>query len=126
MRIFGLLRSQRLTGRLLDKKGRPLQSGAVKWSSSKSDVVTVDGSGRLQSKGAGRCIVTASFENLTTDVPVEVVDLKAIEIGPASARVVGPVGTTIALSAILRNSKGMAVSWPIAWSSSRPAAATVS
>jgi uncharacterized protein YjdB len=126
VRIFGLLRSQRLTGRLLDKKGRPVQSGSIKWSSSKADIVTVDGSGRLQSKSAGRCVVTASFEKLSTDVPVEVVDLKAIEIAPASARLVGPVGTTMTLTAILKNSKGAPISWPTSWSSSRPATATVS
>ena len=126
VRIFGLQRSQRLTGRLLDKKGRPVQSGSIKWTSSKSDVVTVDESGRLQSKSAGRSVVTAAFETLSTEVPVEVVDLKTIEIAPASARLVGPAGTTIALSALLRNSKGAPVSWPVSWSSSRPAIATVS
>lgn len=125
VRIFGLQRSQRLTGRLLDKKGRVVQSGSIQWTSSKSDVVAVDGSGRLQSKSAGRSVVTAAFESLTTDVPVEVVDLKAIEIAPASARLVGPVGTTIALSAVLKNSKGALVSWPVSWSSSRPGIATV-
>ncbi len=126
VRIFGLERSQRLTGRLVDKKGHPVQSGSLKWSSSKNDVVTVDSSGKLQPKSAGRSVVTASFENLSTDVPVEVVDLKAIETAPASARLVGPVGTTMLLSAILKNSKGMPVSWPVSWSSSRPATATIS
>ena len=126
VRILGLQRSQRLTGRLVDKKGRPVQSGSLKWSSSKNDVVTVDSSGRLQSKSAGRSVVTASFENLSTDVPVEVVDLKVIEIAPASARLVGPVGTTMILSAILKDSKGTPVSFPVSWTSSRPATATIS
>jgi len=126
VRIFGLGRSQRLTGRIVDKKGRPVQSGTLNWASSKSDVVTVDGSGRLQSKNAGRAVVTASFEKLSTEIPVEVVDVKTLEIAPTSARLVGPVGTTMALSAVLKNSKGMPVPWPVSWSSSRPAAATVS
>ncbi len=126
VRIFGLQRSQRLSGRLVDKKGRPVPSASLNWTSSKSDVVTVDGSGRLQSKSAGRSVVTASFDNLSADVPVEVVDLKTIEIAPASARLVGPVGTTMVLSAILKNSKDALVSWPVAWSSSRPATATIS
>ncbi len=126
VRIFGLGRSQRLTGRVVDRKGRPVQSGSLTWSSSKGDVVTVDGSGRLQSKSAGRAVVTASFEKLSTEIPVEIVDVNTIEIAPTSARLVGPVGTTIALSAVLKNSKGMPVSSPVSWSSSRPAAATVS
>ncbi len=122
--IFGLQRSQRLTGRLVDRKGRPVPSGSLSWSSSRSDVVTVDASGRLQSKSAGRAVVRASFQKLSTEIPVEVVDLKTIEIAPASARLVGPVGTTMALSAALKNTKGMPVSWPVSWSSSRPAVAT--
>lgn len=126
VRIFGLERSQRLTGRLLDKKGRPVQGGALHWTSSRSDVVTVDGSGKLQTKSAGRSVVTASFEKLSTDVPVEVVDLRAIEIAPSSARLVGPVGTTMALTVTLKSSKGQRVSWPVSWSSSRPATATIS
>ncbi|HYV42924.1 MAG TPA: Ig-like domain-containing protein [Thermoanaerobaculia bacterium] len=126
VRIFGLERSQRLTGRVVDKKGRLVQSGSLTWSSSRSDVVAVDGSGRLQSKSAGRAVVVASFEKLSTEIPVEVVDLKTIEITPTSARLVGPVGTTMPLSAVLKNSKGTPVSWPVSWSSSRPAAATVS
>ena len=126
VRIFGLGRSQRLTGRVVDRKGRPVQSGSLTWSSSKGDVVTVDGSGRLQSKGAGRAVVTASFEKLSTEILVEVVDVNTIEIAPNSARLVGPVGTTMPLSAVLKNSKGMPVSSPVSWSSSRSAAATVS
>ncbi len=126
VRIFGLGRSQRLIGLLVDKKGRPVPSRGLKWSSSKSDVVTVDGSGRLQSKGAGRAVVTASSEKLSTEVPVEVVDVKTIEIAPASARLVGPAGTTIVLTAVLKSSKGVPVSWPVTWSSSRPAAASIS
>ncbi len=126
VRIFGLQRSQRLTGRLLDKKGLPMPSSALKWSSSKADVVTVDSSGRLQSKSPGRSVVTASFEKLTADVPVEVVDLKTLEIAPSSARLVGPVGTTMVLSSVLKNSQGAPISFPVAWSSSRPATATIS
>src|ERR1700693_5665883 len=61
VKIFGLQRIQRLTGRLVDKKGRPLAAGGLQWSSSKSDVVTVDGSGKPQAKGAGTAGGAASF-----------------------------------------------------------------
>src|SRR6185369_11316183 len=71
VKIYGLKRVQRLTGRILDKKGVPVRAGAIQWSSSKSDVVTVDGSGKLQSQKEGRSIVTASFEKLTAQIPVE-------------------------------------------------------
>lgn len=126
LKIYGLKKVQRLTGRVMDKKGVPLRVGAIQWSSSKSDVVTVDGSGKLQSLKEGRSIVTASFEKLSAQVPVEVVDVKAIEIAPASAHLVGPTGTTIALTVVVRNAEGKPVSRPITWTSSKPSVATIS
>jgi len=126
VKIYGLKRAQRLTGRVMDKKGVPVRAGALKWSSSKSDVVTVDSSGKLQSLKEGRSIVTASFEKLSAQVPVEVVDVKAIEIAPASAHLVGPAGTTIALTGVVRNAEGKPVSRPITWTSSKPAVAKIS
>jgi hypothetical protein len=126
VKIYGLKKVQRLTGRIMDKKGVPLRAGALQWSSSKSDVVTVDGSGKLQSLKEGRSIVTASFEKLSAQIPVEVVDVKSIEIAPASAHLVGPTGTTIALTAVVRNAEGKPVSRPMTWTSSKPAVATIS
>jgi hypothetical protein len=124
VKIYGLKRAQRLTARLLDKKGRPVPGG-LQWSSSKSDVLAVDASGKLQSLKEGRSIVTASFQQLSAQVPVEVVDVKSIEIAPASAHLVGPVGTTIALTAVVRNSENKPVSRPITWTSSKPAVAKI-
>ena len=126
VKIYGLQRIQRLTGRLVDKKGRPLAIGSLKWSSSRSDIVTVDSSGKLQSKAEGRAVVTATFEKLSVQVPVEVVDVKSIDIAPASAQLVGPVGTTIAVMASVKNSSGKPLSRTIAWTSSKPAVATIS
>ena len=126
MKIYGLQRVQRLTGRLVDRKGRPLTIGSLQWSSSKNDIVTVDGSGKLQSKAEGRAVVTATFEKLSVQVPVEVVDVKTIDIAPASAHLVGPAGTTITATASVKNSNGKPLSRPVTWTSSRPAVATIS
>lgn len=124
VKIYGLQRSQRLTGALMDRKGRPM-SGALQWSSSKTDVVTVDG-GKLQSKAEGRAIVTVSFQQLSASVPVEVIDVKTVEVLPAAAHLVGPVGTTLALSAVVKNSKDRPSSRPVAWKSLNPGVAAVS
>ena len=86
----------------------------------------MDGSGKLESLKEGRAVVTASFEKLSVQVPVEVVDVKSIEIAPASAHLVGPTGTTIALTAVVRNAEGKPVSRPMTWTSSKPAVATIS
>jgi len=126
VKIFGLQRVQRLTGRVVDRKGRAVPGASPQWASSKPEVVTVDASGKLESKAEGKAIVTASFEKLSVPVPVEVFDVKSIEIAPLSAHVVGPVGTTTALSATLKNTKGNPISWPLVWTSSRPRVAAVS
>jgi uncharacterized protein YjdB len=125
VKIFGIGRTQRLTGNLVDRKGQPLNIGIVTWSSSRPDVVTVDSSGKLQSKAEGKAIVTASYEKLSVQVPVDVVDVASIDIVPISVNVVGPAGTTHALSATVRNSNGKTLSWPIVWTSSRPRVATI-
>jgi uncharacterized protein YjdB len=126
VKIFGLQRVQRLTGRPVDKKGRTVPGAKLTWASSKPEVVVVDGAGKLESKGEGKAVVTVSLQSLSVQVPVEVLDVKSIEIAPASAHVVGPGGTTMALSATLKNSGGKPVSLPIHWTSSRPEVATVS
>jgi hypothetical protein len=126
VKIYGLQRIERLTGRLVDRKGRPLPAGSLQWSSSRNDVVTVDGSGKLQSKGEGNAVVTATFEKLSVQVPVEVVDVKTIDISPASAHLVGPPGTTISVTASVRNSSGKPLTRPVVWTSSKPAVAAIS
>jgi len=126
VKIFGLQRIQRLTGRLVDKKGRPLAAGGLQWSSSKSDVVTVDGSGKLQAKGAGTAVVTATFEKLSVQVPVEVVDVNTIDLAPNSANLVGPAGSTIAVTAAVKNSSGKPILRPVTWTSSKSAVAKIS
>jgi uncharacterized protein YjdB len=126
VKIYGLQRVQRLTGRLVDRKGRPLAIGSLQWSSSKNDIVTVDGSGKLQSKGEGSAVVTATFEKLSVQVPVEVVDVRTIDIAPASAHIVGPAGTTITVTASVKKSNGKLLSRPVSWTSSTPSVATIS
>ena len=126
IKIYGLQRIQRLTGRALDKKGRPVPGVKLTWTSSRPDVVAVDGAGKLESKGEGKAVVTAASQGLSAQIPVEVFDVKSMEVAPTTANIVGPAGTTVALSAILKNSKGASVSQPIHWTSSRPSVATVS
>jgi len=126
VKMFGLGRTTRLTGRALDKKGRPVEGIAIAWQSSKPEVVNVDSSGKLESKAEGKSIVTASFQKLSMQVPVEVLDFKTIEIAPMTAHLVGPVGTAMSLTTTLKNSRGAAVTGPVAWTSTNPKVAKVS
>ena len=116
VRLYGIDRPQRLTARVLDKKGQPVEGGpSPNWSSSKREVVEVDSSGRLTSKGAGKASVTASLDNLSAllDIVHNAADVDVIDFGAQ-------------LAATVKSSKDQKVSEPIAWSSSDERVATVS
>jgi len=127
VKIYGLERPLRLVARVLDRKGQPVtDTRAPGWSSSRPDVVEVDASGRLLSKKEGKAMVTASLEKLSTQVSVEVLDVKVVEVTPLAARLVGPPGTALPLQAVVKNSRNEPVSIPVTWSSSDDKIATVS
>jgi uncharacterized protein YjdB len=127
VKIYGLEKPQRVVARVLNKKGEPLtEAPAPSWASSNREVVEVDAGGRILSKKEGKSVVTASIEGLSAQVSVEVVDAQAVEITPLSARLLGPAGTTLPLSGVVKNSLDQAVSVPVMWSSSDEKVATVS
>ena len=127
IKIYGLERPQRLVARVLGKKGESMtDAGTVTWSSSRSDVAEVDAGGRVLSKKEGSAVVTATLGSLSTQVAVEVVDVKAVEVTPLTTRIVGPPGTSLPLQAVVRNSRDEAIAVPVTWSSSADAIATVS
>jgi uncharacterized protein YjdB len=125
LKIYGIGRSQRMTARLLDKKAQPIDEGSVTWSSSKDTVASIDASGRLTANGAGKTLISATFEKLVTQVPVEVIDIKTIEIVPPSLHLMGLPGTRLPLHATARDSKERAVEIPVQWASSNTDVATV-
>jgi hypothetical protein len=125
VRIYGLERSQRLTARVLDKKGRPLEETVPSFSSSKPDVVTVDTAGRVVAKGEGKAMLTVSFQKVSSQLPVEVIDIKGIDVLPPSIHLMGPVGTQFPVQATAKNSKDKPVDIKATWTSSKPAVATV-
>jgi uncharacterized protein YjdB len=127
VKIYGLERSQRITARVLDKKGQPLEGNpSINWASSHREIVDVDSGGRLTSKKEGKALVTASLESLSGQVSVEVVDVKAVEIRPLSAHLVGAAGTTLPLASVVTNSHDQPIPIPVSWSSSDEKVATVS
>jgi uncharacterized protein YjdB len=126
LKIYGLERSQRLTARLLDKKGQPLESGAPSWTSSNAAIAQAEPGGRVTSKGAGQATITATYEEVTASVPVEIVDVSTIEIAPPALSLIGPAGTSVPLSYTVRDSKQKAVAIEPSWTSANEKVATVS
>jgi hypothetical protein len=125
LKIYGIERSQRLTARVLDKNGQPIEPATPNWSSS-NDAVAAEPGGRLVAKRAGKAMVTATFEGVSAQVPVEVVDIASIEIAPPLLVLTGPVGTAIPISYVVRDSKQKAVDLKPVWSSANPKIATIS
>ena len=109
LKIYGLDRPQRLTARLLDKKGNPLEIGTANWESSRPAVASVDAGGLVNPKSEGKATITARYEKVSTEISIEVVDVKAVEVSPPAVHVIGPPGTSIPLQVVVRNSKDKAV-----------------
>jgi alpha-L-fucosidase 2 len=124
--IHGLERGQRLTARVLDKKGRPLEGRAPSWSSSDSGTASVDAGGRVVAKKAGKATVTAQLDEVSAQIPVEVVDVSTIEFSSPSLSVIGPAGTSLPLVWKVLDSRQAKVDLAPTWSSSDPKVATVS
>lgn len=128
-KIYGLERSQRLSGRLLDKEGQVLLEKIdrpIVWKSAKPEIVTVDTQGRLVAVKEGKTTITASYDKLSAQVPVEVVDVKVLSLAPVQAKLIGPVGTRLNLLLTVKNSADKPVNIKTTWSSSDDKIATVS
>jgi uncharacterized protein YjdB len=127
VKIFGIERSQRLTARILDKKGGALDTGSPSWTSSNPGVAEVEAGGRVVAKKAGKATITATFQDISAQVPVEVVDVQGIDIAPPSLSLVGPAGTSVPMSYTVRDSKQNVVRDIVpSWSSTNEKAVTVS
>ncbi len=125
-KIYGIGRTLRLTGKVLDKKGQPLAEDAPSWKAGDAAVVDVDSGGRLTAKAEGKTTVKAVFEKIETAVPVEVVDVKSVDVIPTSARLIGPAGTPFPLEVTMKDSKDRPIALKPVWTSTNPAIATVS
>jgi hypothetical protein len=126
LKIYGLDRTSRLTARILDKKERPLEIGTANWQSQAPDVATVDPGGLVTPKSEGKTTIVAKYDKVSTTVPVEVIDVKSVEVSPANPKLVGPAGTRIPLEVTIKNSKDKPIALTPVWTSAAPAVATVS
>ena len=126
VKIYGLEKAQRMTVRVLDKKGQPID-GAPEWSSSNANVMAAtEPGGRLVAKGSGKATVTASLGEIRSEVPVEVVDVEAIDLGTPAFTLIGPIGTTVPLTFVVKDSKSTVVALKPTFSSQDPKIASVS
>ena len=124
VKIYGIDRSQRLTAQVLDKNGKAFEQATATWSASNANVKAEPG-GRIVAQKPGKAMVTATYEGVSAQIPVEVVDVSTIEISPISLALTGPAGTAIPVTWTVKDSKQKPVDLKPEWSSANSKIATV-
>jgi hypothetical protein len=126
LKIYGIDRPQRLTARILDKKGKPLEIGSANWETGNGAIATVDSGGLVTPTSEGKTKISAVYHEVRAEIPIEIVDVKSLDVSPPSAHLVGPIGTQFQLQTVVKNSKDKNISLVPVWTSSKPEVATVS
>jgi uncharacterized protein YjdB len=115
-----------LTATPRDAGGRVLTDRAIVWASDDPAVATVTAAGVVTGVAPGTTAVTAECEDVTVTATVTVLPgaLAAVQVTPAVLSL--PVGATRQLAAAARDASGAELTgYTAAWTSDRPAVATV-
>lgn len=110
-----------------DASGNLLTGRAVLWSSSNTNVATVDATGTTTARGPGTATITATSEGKSGSASVQVtlIPIATIVLTPATATLT--LGGQTQLTAEARDAAGNVLAGrTIAWSSSQPSVAGVS
>jgi uncharacterized protein YjdB len=122
--------STQASATLRDGNGAVLSGRAVTWQSSNTAVATASSSGMIHALAAGSVTITASSEGQSGTAALTIAaqpppPVASITVSPAAPAL--EVGTTVQLSAVLRDANGNVLTGrPVAWSSTNTSAATVS
>lgn len=121
-------RTSTLVARAFDAQGGELPGRPATWSSSNSAIVSVSPAGAITGVAiGGPATITATIEGKegTAEVTVVSAAIATVTVSPPSSTI--PVGSTVQLSAVLRDDQGTALSGrAVLWSTSDPTRATVS
>ena len=116
-----------LSAMVQDIKGDTVAGRAVEWTSGDTRLASVTSSGLVTALAPGEVTITATVENHSAGCQLVIapVPVAAVVIAPATGSI--EAGATLQLSATLRDPQGKPITGrSIAWSSSDPAAASVS
>lgn len=113
--------SQQLTARVI-ARGTLLPGVSPSWNSSNGAVVTVTGSGQVTALSRGNAVVTATAGAAKGSVALSVLGVRSLSVQPAVLALTA--GTSQTLTANIDSDVG--VSFPVTWSTSNAAIATVS
>lgn len=82
------------------------RSDPITWRSSASRVADVSRDGVLTALAPGRAVITASVENVRTEIPVEVIATQVASVAITPARIEAKEGDVLRLSAVARDANG--------------------
>jgi trimeric autotransporter adhesin len=123
---MSLGQTTQLSATLTDASGNVLSGRVVAWSSSSPGVATVSSSGLVTAVAAGSTTITATSEGKsgTAAVTISTVAVGSVTVQPQSPLIL--LGTSIQLSATVRDVNGVVVTnRVVTWSTSNAAVATV-
>ena len=122
--VSSLDETPKLTARVLDAAGNPIEGAQVAWSTPDEGVLTVDpATGALQIKGSGRAEIDADLPGVRGICTVTVAlyttlrtDAQSVSLG---------VGQVQKVAAAILDEKGQEIQGAIEWTSANPAIASV-
>jgi uncharacterized protein YjdB len=123
--LYGPGRTQPLKYDVFDKKGKPMPGLTATWTSDKPNVASIDANGLVRSLAPGRTIVTANFQNFTSNASVDVIDVASLAVSPNRMTLVGAPGTKVTLVGEVRDAGGNLSPLKVKWVSGDPKVATV-
>ena len=116
---------ERFRAYLTNSGGQVVEDDGFAWTSTNPGVATVTSSGLVRAVGAGTAEIRADMSGLRGSATVTVDPAaEQVTVSPASASIGAP-GQTVQLTASAKDQNGGNVSSTYAWSSDRPAVATV-
>ena len=114
------------TATVYDRRGVAVSNQKVRWHSSDSTIVRIDGTGRAKRWGVGRTTVTASVDSLSATAQTTAlgVPIASIVVTPNPAN--PTVGQTVQFKATLLDSVGDTLTGrPVTWLSSAPSVISI-
>ena len=117
---------------ILNARGDSLASTSVQWSSDAPLVGSVDGAGLVVARDTGRAVVRAKYaiapgDTLRDSIAIRVFNLPASIVLSDDRDTLTAVGQSLSYSGAVRNARGNPIGgYTIAWSSTNPAAVSVS
>ena len=115
-----------LTLVMRDSTGTIVPIGTVTWTSSNTQIATVDGNGRVSARNQGTVTITASTAGLAATVALQIVPVPVASVTVTPGTATLQLGTTAQFTAVTRDAAGLTLPGrPITWSSSNAAVLTV-